>query len=311
MYTRKDKGMTRKNTLVDYGNLAANVFQAVQLSQVRRGIDTQTQIAATELAVEENQGRLCESIFQYDSLLRNLQGAHARNQNVVGVLALARESLLNMKCNRISHLLRAYADKEKLRDVEEGFEALAHDCSASLSAQERDEAELCAQYRTEESYFDAAIFIKETNLQLDDLRDKLEATQLPGQNWANSVALVAGFGLVVGIIAFCVGQDSPQMRETLDQVSAWAVGIAALAWVIAMIMALARWSRRHSIKQAETLSTRIEQLEHQCLAKAFEAGDRIARWKNKTLAELQQARQERTTLIEKILTTKRLQTVTQ
>src|SRR5436190_20626163 len=112
-------GMTRKNTLVDYLNAGANLAQVAQLSGVRRSIENQNQLAAMELAFEETRGKLLESIFQADTLLRNLKGASARNENTVGVLALAQESLLNIKRNPISQHMRSYTDKERLRAVTE------------------------------------------------------------------------------------------------------------------------------------------------------------------------------------------------
>src|SRR4051794_32986949 len=125
MYTRKhnSKGMTRKNTWVDYGNLAANLVQAAQLTGVRCALEDQRELALHERKEQELQHQLRNSIFEMDTMLRGLSAA--RNQNLVGTLALARENLSTMTKHSICGHLRDYADKDRYSMIMRGFESLA------------------------------------------------------------------------------------------------------------------------------------------------------------------------------------------
>jgi len=207
--------------------------------------------------------------------------------------------------------LRSFEDKTRLRDVEEGFETLLDDC-ASLSADDQEQAELCAKYRSEESDLDLAISVKQTRQQLDEARAKLSEVEssIAPSNWAKNIAILGFYTLIAGLalITFVISDDV--RHPFLKVASCWVTGIGAFAALaglcFAAIFQLDQANGSESDK--EVWSRKVMIFETALTAKV--RGD-LSQWESKSLAELQQERQERTALIYKILTTKRLQNVTQ
>lgn len=298
--------MTRKHTLIDYANLGANLIQAAQLTEMRRCLDNQSQLAVMELAIDESQAKLRESIFQADTLLKSLEAAHARDENVVGLLALARESVVNLKQNPISHLLRSYEDKERIRAVIEGFEALIKRCTSPLSPVDREQAELCANYRLEESDVDRAIYLKEIVEQFDEARVKLQEleVQIAPAKRAKAVATVGLLAVLAGIIFIGYAISDDAQHPLLRQLSYWLIGIGAGVAALAGLVFAARY-QKHQLGDdpelgKEALSRKIFLFETALIAGASKA-EAPNSWENKPLAELRQIREERASFVSKVL----------
>jgi len=168
--------MARDTNWIDFANLGSNLFRNLQLNDVQSKLGAVASIAANEQATAESENKFREIIFQADTALRKLRALPGKDK--AGVLALARESLINFKRYGISSAcFRGFEDKERVRSVIEEYEALADECSAALPLSLRKEAELCAKYSAERRDLDLLILINESKQRLQPLRSELAETE--------------------------------------------------------------------------------------------------------------------------------------
>ena len=219
--------MAKERDWVDYANLGSNLFQNLQLSGVQDKLGAMVSAAASEQAKTQHEDRLREVVFQADTNLKGL-GAHLDDEKT-GVLAVAIFTLANFELNEVtSTSFRSYEDKERLRSVLEGFRALVKECESGLSADERAEAQLCAQYM--ENPMVMAIAPPELKAQLRKAQQELSELTV-AEKLASSTSLKALAPLLIpfAVLAFGLpfliyGEAYKPVPNQLDVVGA---GIAS------------------------------------------------------------------------------------
>ena len=209
--------MAKQRDWIDYANLGSNLFQNLQLSGVQDKLGAMASVAALEQAKTEHEDRLRESVFEADTLLRELRTRPDTER--AGVLALATFTVATFKWNDVtSASFRSFEDKERLRTVLQGFKALVGECESKLSADERAEALLCARYmeNTEVKVAVPAELTEQLRKAQQDLSE-LTTTEKLGSSTSGERHALSDWGVVgflFGLLLLFIGaMEKPGPKE--------------------------------------------------------------------------------------------------
>lgn len=295
------QNMARERDWIDYANLGSNIFQNFQLNDVQNKLGAVASVAVAEQRVAGAENNRREIVFEANTVLRGMRTL--AEENKAGVLALARESLLNFKRYGISSAnFRAYEDKERVRSLIDGYEALVDECSAGLPAPQREEAESCGKYLAEQDDLKLAVELQEKREALDRARSELRLWEQKSRlqsilGWVGGLLSLAG---VVWVFVSCSEWiDDPKT----SQVSQMAAG-PGLGCLIVGIVLFAGAVNSKNLKQTEIQRAKVKELGADAALLEPPIGilpDLLKQFGSNSASELRAKRAEREALIAKVL----------
>jgi hypothetical protein len=240
--------MSKQRDWIDYVNLGSNIYRNLQLENIDSKLGTLAFTGASEEAKAAEEDHLREFVFEADTHLRGLC-AHA-DKHRVGTLALALVTLGNFERFGVtSAKFRSFPDKEKLRSVIDGFKAFVTECEAMLSAEEKADAQACAQFMLEpdnEAFVPASFTTRlaEAEREVSELdQKKIEATDGPYKEYGEASVALACIGVVVCIIGgtIAVGGEGIAVHPDLEKRGAVIAEIGLALIVLSVIIMCSYW----------------------------------------------------------------------
>jgi hypothetical protein len=228
--------MAKERDWVDYANLGSNLLQNAQLSGVRSRLDSLASAAEREQARTAQEDARREMVFQADTTLRGAR-RHAGDERQ-GVLAIVRFYLASFReCSLDSSCFRNFEDKERLRSVVEGFEALEGECAAALTQAELEEVDKCVAYMLEPNI--ERFVSKELRQELARVETEIAAAEKQKAKLSEASSSVPVMGILfvlawllimVGPVLFLIGVSGGS-EDTLSS-GIWMTGIGFVGCLV-------------------------------------------------------------------------------
>ncbi len=299
--------MSKERDWIDYANLGSNIFQNLQLSGVQNQLGQMASMAATEQAMAARENAFREAVFQGDTMLRKMRALPKEDRQ--RVLVLVRENMLNFeRYGLTSDAFRSYDDKERLRGVLEGHEALVDDCSKDLTSAERDEVELCVQYRPEQEELELLVKLYPKYQELLAARAELgSSSEAPSAGATGSgtlggvVGLIAVALVVFGAVMVWLGKGSDLGKEFADS-QLESMGYVVLCFGgFLVVFRIIRKALLLNKATGPSQQSRVRELEAFDPRLISRIPILIVKFGNKPLEELTKMRDEREALIARVM----------
>jgi len=285
--------MAKERDWVDYTNLGSNLFQNLQLSGVNDKLRAMASLAQREQAAAEMENRARELVFQADTGLMKMRSSPTENK--ARRLIVIRQLQANFKRGGLtSEVFRAYEDKTRLRTVLDGYEALAREYSRDLSQSEREEAELCAKYKAEESDLSARIDLLVSRDELGSAREELRALEKKTRV-SSALQIIGGILILYGIgwgLMSCSEQTGKNEAALEGAFLVFFVGAITGGIGKALPSSVNAESQRKKVKELESSSISLPEVHFAASGQTNFGTD--------SLGELRRMQSERNALIAKV-----------